>query len=103
MQYDDELIEEVTVRLLKTAATTLPTDVLEALERARQTETEQVAKVQLDTILRNVELGEMRMLPMCQDTGLPLFYISGHCDEAIIPAIEGGGAGYQDDTFLAPM
>jgi fumarate hydratase subunit alpha len=90
MQYDDELIEEVTVRLLKTAATTLPTDVLEALERARQTETDQVAKVQLETILKNVELGEMHMLPMCQDTGLPLFYISGHCDEAIIPAIRRG-------------
>jgi fumarate hydratase subunit alpha len=44
----------------------------------------------LDTILKNVELGEMRMLPMCQDTGLPLFYISGQCDEGIIPAIRRG-------------
>jgi fumarate hydratase subunit alpha len=90
MHYDDELIEEVTVRLLRTAATTLPADVLGALEQARQTETEPIAKVQLDIILKNVELGEMRRLPMCQDTGLPLFYISGQCDEAIIPAIRRG-------------
>jgi tartrate dehydratase alpha subunit/fumarate hydratase class I-like protein len=54
MHYDDDLIEEVTVRLLKTAATTLPADVLGALERARGSETEPVAKVQLETILRNV-------------------------------------------------
>ncbi len=90
MHHDDELIEEVTVRLLRTAATTLPADVLEALEKARQIETDPVAKVQLDTILKNVELGEMRSLPMCQDTGLPLFYISGHCDEGMIAAIRRG-------------
>jgi fumarate hydratase subunit alpha len=32
----------------------------------------------------------MRLLPMCQDTGLPLFYVSGQCDEGIIPAIRRG-------------
>lgn len=90
MHNDDELIEEVTVRLLRTAATTLPADVLEALEKARQIETDPVAMVQLDTILKNVELGEMRLLPMCQDTGLPLFYISGYCDEGMIAAIRRG-------------
>jgi fumarate hydratase subunit alpha len=84
------MIEEVTVRLLTTAATTLPADVLEALERARQTETSPVAKVQLDTILKNVGLGGMHLLPMCQDTGLALFYLTGPCDEGIIPAIRRG-------------
>jgi fumarate hydratase subunit alpha len=90
MHHDDELIEEVTVRLLKTAATSLPPDILEALEKASRTETDPVAKVQLETILKNVELGGMRLLPMCQDTGLPLFYVSGQCDEGIIPAIRRG-------------
>ena len=90
MHPEDELIEEATVRLLRTAVTTLPADVLEALEMARRTESDPVAKVQLETILKNVELGEMRQLPMCQDTGLPLFYITGQCDEGIIPAIRRG-------------
>jgi len=90
MHHDHELIEEATVRLLRMAATTLPADVLAALERARRTETDAVARVQLDTILKNLELGEARLLPMCQDTGLPLFYISGRCDEGIIPAIRKG-------------
>ena len=90
MRYDEEMIEQVTVRLLTMAATTLPADVLEALERARQTETGPVAKVQLDTILRNVELGGSHLLPMCQDTGLALFYINGPCDEGMIPAIRKG-------------
>jgi fumarate hydratase subunit alpha len=90
MPHDHELVEEVIVRLLKTAATTLPSDVLGALERARETETELVARVQLDTILKNIEMADMRLLPMCQDTGLPLFYISGHCDEGLIPAIRKG-------------
>lgn len=90
MHHDHELIEEATVRLLKTASTTLPADVLEALERARRAETGAVAKVQLDSILKNIELGEMRLLPMCQDTGLPLFYISGRCDESMISAIRKG-------------
>ena len=90
MRYDEEMIEQVTVRLLTMAATTLPADVLEALERARQTETEPVAKVQLDTILKNVELGGMHLLPMCQDTGLALFYISGPFDWGMVPAIRRG-------------
>ena len=90
MRFDDEMIEEVTVRLLTTAATTLPADVLEALERARQTETSPVAKVQLDTILKNIRLGGMHLLPMCQDTGLALFYLSGPYNEGIIPAIRRG-------------
>jgi len=90
MHHEDELIEEATIRLLRTAATTLPADVLRALDRARQTETEPVAKAQLDTILRNVELGEMRQLPMCQDTGLPLFYVSGRCDQGLVQAIRKG-------------
>jgi fumarate hydratase subunit alpha len=90
MHIDDEMIEEVTVRLLKTAATTLPADVLRALETAHRNETEPVAQVQLDTILRNVELGEMRLLPMCQDTGLPLFYITGQCNDGMVRAIRKG-------------
>jgi fumarate hydratase subunit alpha len=100
MHHPDELIEEATVRLLRTAATTLPADVMGALERARRTETEPVAMVQLDTMLKNVELGEIRMLPMCQDTGLPLFYISGRCDEQMIPAIR---RGVEKATLTIPL
>ena len=90
MHHDDALIEEVAFDLLRTAATSLPADVMAALERARRTETEPVAKVQLDTILKNIELGGMRLLPMCQDTGLPLFYITGPCDGSIAPAVRRG-------------
>ena len=90
MPYDEEMIEEVTVQLLTTAATTLPADVLGALERARRTETEPVAQVQLATILKNVELSGSHLLPMCQDTGLALFYINGPGVEGMVPAIRRG-------------
>lgn len=90
MAEQDSLIAKTVQRLLATAATTLPMDVLGALERALQEETEPVARTQLETILKNVELGEMRLLPLCQDTGLPLFFVSGHCFPGIIPAVRRG-------------
>jgi len=80
------LLEEVTVNLIRTAVTTLPEDVLEALRRAEKEETSGIAKQQLKNILANVAAAERRSLPMCQDTGIPIFFVKGRC----IPHLEEG-------------
>lgn len=74
-----KLIEDVTVNLLRVAVTTLPDDVLGALREAEKEETSEVARTQLRTILGNVEAAERLSLPMCQDTGMPIFFVSGRC------------------------
>jgi len=74
-----KLIEDVVVNLLRTASTTLPDDVLEALRRAEKEETSEIARTQLQTILSNVQSADRLSVPICQDTGLPIFFVTGKC------------------------
>lgn len=67
--------EETVVTLLRLAATKLPLDVKQALEKARQCETNGVAKAQLEAITQNVQLAEEASVPICQDTGTITFYL----------------------------
>ncbi|MHC1610474.1 MAG: fumarate hydratase [Candidatus Methanospirareceae archaeon] len=70
-----ELIRDVTISILRRAETTLPKDVKAALARAYEREEQEIAKVQLEAMLENVRLAEELQRPLCQDTGIPLFYV----------------------------
>jgi fumarate hydratase subunit alpha len=69
------VVENVAVELLRQAVTKLPRDVKEALQRAHREEESDVGKTQLEAILNNVELAEKTGTPMCQDTGVIIFYV----------------------------
>ncbi len=69
------VVENVAVELLRQAVTKLPRDVKEALQRAYREEESDVGKTQLEAILNNVELAEKTGTPMCQDTGVIIFYV----------------------------
>lgn len=71
----EKIIEDTAVNLLRLAVVQLPTDVKEALQRAYHEETSQAGKVQLEAILKNIELAEKENTPMCQDTGIIIFYV----------------------------
>ncbi len=90
------------MRLMRTATTTLPVDVLAALEGALAEETEEIAKAQLRTILENVRLAEEGRVPMCQDTGVPIFYVSGLWNEALESGIRQGVARATREVPLRP-
>jgi fumarate hydratase subunit alpha len=68
-------VENVAVKLLQLAVTELPEDVKKALRRAYNEEEKGVGKAQLKAILDNVELAEKTGAPMCQDTGIIIFYV----------------------------
>ncbi|MFQ5711461.1 MAG: fumarate hydratase [Candidatus Geothermarchaeales archaeon] len=70
------LIVETVVKLLESAVTQLPDDVVRALEEARKRETSDLAKKQLEAILENVALAREGRIPICQDTGVMTFYVS---------------------------
>jgi fumarate hydratase subunit alpha len=63
------------VALIKKAETELPKDVIDALKKASKNE-KGVAKTQLETILKNVELAKESGRPMCQDTGIQTFFVT---------------------------
>ena len=73
---DQKLIEEVSIELLRRAVVKLPADIEIAIKKAYENETSDIAKTQLKAILENVRLAEEACKPMCQDTGVPIFYAS---------------------------
>lgn len=60
--------------LLRKAEIELPDDVESALKKAETLEESQVAKSQLQAILKNIELARKYGVPMCQDTGIMIFF-----------------------------
>ncbi|MHA1930316.1 MAG: fumarate hydratase, partial [Candidatus Thorarchaeota archaeon] len=74
MKDPSQVIHDTTFRLLKMAATKLPSDIEAALRTAHDQETDENAKTQLSAILTNIEIAETG-IPMCQDTGILIFYV----------------------------
>jgi fumarate hydratase subunit alpha len=74
MQDPYQVIHDTTYRLLAKAATELPKDVKEALKAAAERETNETAKTQLSAILTNLDIAKTGV-PMCQDTGIMIFYV----------------------------
>ena len=69
-----QVIHDTTVRLLRMAATVLPNDVEKALRDAYERETNPTARTQLEAILKNIDIARTG-IPMCQDTGIMIFYV----------------------------
>jgi fumarate hydratase subunit alpha len=74
-RFNYQLVEETAKDLYIRALKFLPPDVTAALEKACSGETDSTAKSILETILRNIEIASSRELLICQDTGLPIFFV----------------------------
>jgi len=83
-----ETTEDIVVRLIRLASTKLPADIGWALEAAAGWETGEIAYSQLGAIMENAKKAEFLGRPMCQDTGLPIFYVSGKFDSSVKADIE---------------
>ncbi|MFX1513186.1 MAG: fumarate hydratase [Promethearchaeota archaeon] len=71
-----KIIEEIATELLRQAACELPDDVAKALKRGYDNEKNgSVAKAQLGAIIDNFSKAANFCLPMCQDTGIHIFYV----------------------------
>lgn len=65
------------VELIRLAATDLPQDVEEGLRLAwKREDPDSAAARALETILKNVGLAREHSIPLCQDTGVPSFYVA---------------------------
>ena len=78
-----EPVDQIVVNLLKAANTKLPPDIGWAMEAAAGWEAGQAARVQLGAIMDNVKKAEVLGRPMCQDTGIPTFYVKGKFDASL--------------------
>jgi len=66
---------EATVKLLEAAATWLPSDVEAALIKAYEVEDNLVTRSFLKAMIDNVRIAREKRLPICQDTGVAMFYV----------------------------
>jgi len=83
----NKIIMEETVNLVKLASTRLSSEVKMALKKSRDEEISEVAKKQLDAILENIDLAEKTETPMCQDTGIIMFYLKAGSNFPILGEI----------------
>ena len=70
-----DVVRDKVYELYKEAVIVLGDDVKKALENALETEEHDLARLNIEAILKNIELAEEKEIPMCQDTGLPVVFV----------------------------
>lgn len=97
-----ETTEQIVVNLLRLANTKLPKDIGWALEAAAAWETGKIARSQLGAIMDNCKKAELLGKPMCQDTGIPIFYVKGKIPANIERDIRNGVKRATEEIPLRP-
>ena len=69
-------IQNAIVELLRKTVVKLPADIERRIRQAYAEETDEVPRMQLKAIVDNMELAEKGNTPMCQDTGVTIFYVT---------------------------
>jgi fumarate hydratase subunit alpha len=80
-------IASATEEAIREAVIFLPPDVKRALGNAAARETSPVACSEFENILKNIALAEELSVPLCQDTGVPVIYLTIPPDLPLIPEI----------------
>lgn len=99
-------VVNATINVLKDSETSLPDDVVNAIKSAEQRESSTVAKSQISAVLQNLDIARKHRIPMCQDTGILIFYVEVgrnlNLDFNIKDAIEEGVRYATDNIPLRP-
>ena len=69
-----DITESVKQLCMKTAVS-LPDDVMDSYIRAYENETDPTGKEILDQIIKNARIGRAEKIPVCQDTGMAIFFV----------------------------
>ena len=74
-EIDAKLITQEVKRLAMEASFFLPNDVLNSLKQAKEDEKWELASNTLGKIIDNAEIASTDQAPMCQDTGMAVFFV----------------------------
>ena len=91
-------VEAKVLDLIRRTACELPSDILEALQAAKQQENEVPAQLTLTTIAQNCTLAECQNTPMCQDTGTLTFFWKVPAGTAQRPLVEATARAVREAT-----
>jgi tartrate/fumarate subfamily iron-sulfur-dependent hydro-lyase alpha chain len=70
-----DLVEKVCADLYVESLKEIPPDVVEAIQRASRNETKEVARRIFSHYLQSIELGRTKNMIVCQDTGIPIYWV----------------------------
>ncbi|MCX6094230.1 MAG: fumarate hydratase [Candidatus Bipolaricaulota bacterium] len=79
---------EVLLEAIRHASVSLPSDIVAGLQRALGAETSDLARLHLETILENERVARENGLPLCQDTGTPVFFVRAGVESSWLAAVE---------------
>ncbi len=79
---------DVLLNAIRHASISLPSDVVASLQRALGAETSDLARLHLETILENERVARENGLPLCQDTGTPVFFVQAGVESPWLAEIE---------------
>jgi fumarate hydratase subunit alpha len=71
----EEGLKEMAFFLIKKAITCSPEYIRSAIQGLLDEEEEELVRFQYELMLKNLELAEEGSVPICQDTGIPVFFI----------------------------
>ncbi len=75
MPITEELVAKATKQILTNAETIMPQDVIDALNRAADNETNATSKQILQTIINNAKIAQEKGVPICQDTCIASYFV----------------------------
>lgn len=100
----EKTIEDTIYQLYKEAVTVLPEDVKISLEDALKIEESELGCLNIEAILKNIDVAESKSIPMCQDTGLPIIFIKlGNVQIQVQDLFEGIAKGIERATKEIPL
>ena len=89
------------------SASNLPEDALNAMKEAYENEKSPVSKEVLKQLLENADIASSEARPLCQDTGLAVFFVKVGADVRVVGGLlkdainEGTAKGYEDGYLRA--
>lgn len=106
MPISEKLVIETVSKLYEKALKELPRDIVEALQKAYEKETNAIAKSILLTIIGNAKIAKTKNLVICQDTCIPAYWLKigtkASIDGDLIKAIKEGSQKTTRDVPLIP-
>lgn len=97
-------LADATFEAYRSAVIRLPPDVLRVIKKAAAAERNPTARGEFSNILKNIGIAERLGIPMCQDTGVPVIYLTLPPDLPLTQSLSDAvAAGVRRATAAVPL
>ncbi|NJE04020.1 fumarate hydratase [Thermococcus sp. MV11] len=83
------MLADAIVEAIRLAVTRIPDDVVLTLREAYEREESEIARFNLENILKAIEIGKTESIPVCQDTGTLIFFVKAGVNSPFLGELKG--------------